>query len=79
MGEILKASAGMSLKRAKGIVEVLLSRYEDKLEDGYPEGYTFQQMYDVEKETVKPEFERFYKHMKDELENLGVHFKKRYA
>ncbi|MEE8322976.1 MAG: monomethylamine:corrinoid methyltransferase [Candidatus Bathyarchaeia archaeon] len=79
MGEILKASAGMSLKRAKGIVEVLLSRYEDKLEDGYPEGYTFQQMYDVEKEAVKPEFERFYKHMKDELENLGVHFKKRYA
>jgi hypothetical protein len=79
MGEILKASAGMSLERAKGIVEALLSRYEDKLEEGYPEGYTFQQMYDVEKEKAKPEFKRFYTHMKEELEDLGVRFKERYA
>jgi hypothetical protein len=79
MGEVLKASAGVSLTRARGMVEALLARYEDRLEAGYPEGYTFQQMYDVETGKAKPEFERFYAQRKEELEDLGLQFKERYA
>ena len=79
IGEVMKASAGISLGKARGIVEALLQRYEDKLEEAFPGGYTFQQMYDVEKEKVKPEFQRFYTRMKEELEDLGVKFKERYA
>jgi hypothetical protein len=79
MGEVLKASAGMGLETAKEIVAALLSRYEDKLEAGYPEGYPVQQIYDLEAETVKPAFQKFYLRMKADLEDLGVKFKERYA
>lgn len=79
MGEVLKASGGVSLARARGMVEALLARYEDRLEARYPEGYTFQQMYDVGTGKAKPEFEVFYAQRKEELEDLGLRFKERYA
>ena len=79
MGEVLKSSAGMNLDRAKGIVEALLKRYEDKLEAGYPEGYQFHQIYDLQSETVRPRFATFYVRMKEELEELGLRFDNKYA
>lgn len=79
MGEIIKASAGISLQNAKEIVDYLLPKYEETLETGYPSGYTFQQMYDLETEVVKPRFQTFYERMKMMFEDLGLHFDERYA
>jgi hypothetical protein len=60
-------------------VDYLLTKYEDKLEIGYPSGYTFQQMYDLDTEVVKPRFQTFYERMKAKFEDLGLHFDERYA
>jgi methylamine--corrinoid protein Co-methyltransferase len=78
MGEILKSSAGMSLDKAKEMVEALLQKYENRLEEGYPRGFMFQQMYDM-KDQVNPKFQCLYTNVKEELENLGMRFKDRYA
>ncbi len=79
MGEVLKASPRLSLQNAQEIVTALLGRYEHTLEQGYPEGYSFQQIYDVERERVNPAFQSFYQKMKEELEALGLIFTSQYT
>lgn len=75
MGEVIKSSAGLNLRQASDIIEEIFPKYKDKLEKGYPHGFTFEQLYDVEKETPKPEYERLYEHVKEEFEDLGLKFK----
>ena len=79
MGEVLKASSRINLQNAQEIVKSLLERYEKTLEQGYPKGYSFHQIYDVERERVNPAFQRFYQQMKEELEGLGLTFASKYA
>jgi methylamine--corrinoid protein Co-methyltransferase len=79
MGEVLKASPRLSLQNAQDIVTALLGRYEHTLEQGNPEGYSFQQIYDVERERVNPAFQSFYQKMKEELEALGLTFTSQYT
>jgi methylamine--corrinoid protein Co-methyltransferase len=79
MGEVLKSSSRLNLQNAQEIVNMLLKRYENTLEQGYPEGYRFQQIYDLERERVKPAFQSFYQHMKKELEALGLTFAPQYV
>jgi hypothetical protein len=79
MGEVLKASPRVSLQNAQEIVQSLLGRYEKTLEQGYPKGYSFHQIYDVKQERVNPPFQKFYQQMKEELEALGLTFTSKYA
>jgi hypothetical protein len=79
MGEVLKASSRINLQNAQEIVKSLLGRYEKTLEQGYPKGYSFHQIYDVERERVNPAFQSFYHQMKEELEGLGLTFVSKYA
>ena len=79
MGEVLKASPRLSLQNAQDIVQSLLERYEKTLEQGYPKGYSFHQIYDVKRERVNPSFQNFYQQMKGELEALGLTFASKYG
>lgn len=75
MGEVCKASAGLRPEKANEIVKALLPRYEDKLEKNAPFGFTFNQLYNVEKETPKLEYLRMYERVKDELREFGLSFR----
>jgi len=79
MGEVVKSSAGLNRKKASEIVEALLPKYEERLKEGYPEGYTFEQLYDVDREMPKPEYKMLYERVKVELEDLGLKFKRCYC
>jgi len=75
MGEVCKASAGLMPEKANEVVKSLLPRYESRLEKDAPFGFTFGQLYDVEKETPKPEYLRMYERMKDEFREFGLRFR----
>jgi len=75
MGEVCKASAGLKPERANEIVKALLPRYEDELEKNIPYGFTFSQLYDVEKGTPKPDYMRMYERIKDEFRGFGLRFR----
>lgn len=72
-GEICKASAGIKRKLANEIVKELLSRYENRLIDA-PMGYTFEQLYDIEKEEPNREYLKMYGEVKTEFEEMGLDF-----
>lgn len=70
-GEVLHACAGMSREQANQIVKELLPKYENKLQD--PDiGVTFQECYDVETITPKPEWQAMYDHVKKEVIEMGM-------
>jgi methylamine--corrinoid protein Co-methyltransferase len=75
MGEVCKASAGVKPERANEIVKALLPKYEDRLEKGAPFGFTFGQLYDVERGDPKPEYLQMYERVKDEFRGLGLRFR----
>jgi methylamine--corrinoid protein Co-methyltransferase len=74
MGELCKASAGIKPEGANEIVKALLPRYESRLEKDTPFGFTFDQLYDVDEETPKPEYLRMYERVKDEFREFGLRF-----
>jgi methylamine---corrinoid protein Co-methyltransferase len=72
-GETAKAVASLTPERANEIVLYLLSCYENSLApDKAPEGYSFHELYDAEKVTVKPEYLRIYEKVKSELTRRGL-------
>jgi methylamine--corrinoid protein Co-methyltransferase len=74
-GETAKAVTSLTLEQANEIVLFLLSRYENSLTpDKAPEGHSFQELYDIEKVTVKPEYLRIYEKVKSELAGRGLHY-----
>jgi len=75
MGEICKASVGLKPEKANEIAKALLPRYESRLEKGAPFGFTFSQLYDVEKEAPKPEYVQMYERVKDEFREFGLRFR----
>ncbi len=75
MGEVSKASAGVTLRKANEIVKAFLPRFEGTLERGVPVGYTFGQLYDVDREEPKFEYSRLYESVRREFENFGLRFR----
>jgi len=74
-GETARAVTSLALDQANEIVLYLLSRYEDLLApDKAPEGYSFHELYDVEKVTVKPEYFKLYEKVKSELAKRGLDY-----
>jgi methylamine--corrinoid protein Co-methyltransferase len=77
MGEVSKATSGVSPEKANEIVKNLLLRYETRLERDAPFGYTFQQLYDMEAEKPIPAYQEIYQRIRDELQGFGLRFGKR--
>jgi methylamine--corrinoid protein Co-methyltransferase len=75
MGEVVKSSAGLNIKQASEIVKEIYLKYKCNLEKDHPQGFVFEQLYDVEKEAPKPKYERLYKQIKEEFEDLGFKFR----
>ena len=74
-GETAKAVASLAPEQANEIVLYLLSRYEDSLTpDKAPEGHSFQELYDVEKVIVRPEYFRLYEKVKSDLARRGINY-----
>jgi hypothetical protein len=74
-GETARATTSLTLREANEIVLYLLSSYEDALApDKVPEGYSFQDLYDVEKVVVRPEYFRLYEKVKNELVIRGLNY-----
>jgi methylamine--corrinoid protein Co-methyltransferase len=74
-GEAARAGASLSRGEANELIDFILRKYEDKIIPGKaPEGYTFQDLYDYESVTVKPEYFGLYSKVKKELEDKGLKF-----
>jgi len=73
MGEICKASAGVSREQADRIVRYLLNLYENRIKDA-PAGDTFENLYDQRTLQPIPEYEAIYNEVKTELCQLGMSF-----
>jgi methylamine--corrinoid protein Co-methyltransferase len=73
LGEICKASAGIKRDHANDIIKKLLQKYENKLMNA-PEGYTFQQLYDLKRDEPREEYSRMYNEIRTEFEEMGLKF-----
>jgi methylamine---corrinoid protein Co-methyltransferase len=74
LGEVTKSAAGMTRGRANEIVLTLLSKYEDRLMNA-PEGYVFEQLYDVQAMKPSAEYRRLYDGVQEEFVRFGFPFK----
>lgn len=74
MGEVCKAAVGIDKKTADGIVQWLLSQYENKLADA-PQGETFDTLYDRKAMEPVPEYRSLYEEVKQELRDRGLPFR----
>ena len=77
-GELAYALAGVKRDHANAIAKTMLSKYEHKItkeSDGGPQGYTFDEIYDLKTLTPKPQFLQVYESVKKELEDLGINFR----
>ena len=77
MGEVCKASAGISRKQAETLVQHLLGRYEAHLKDDAPAGDVFERLYDQKTLNPMPEYQKLYDEVKTELGELGLNFNNR--
>ena len=75
MGEICKGAVGLSREQANEIVSKLLAEYEPHLESP-PLGFTYDKLFDVDKEQALPEYADLYAKTKEEFRGMGLKFKK---
>lgn len=73
MGEISKGSSGLTRQKANEIVRFLLEKYEANLENA-PEGFVFEELYDLEKLEPRSTYLDLYKEAKEEVAGKGVNF-----
>ena len=73
MGEVCKASVGLDRRQAEKIIKLLLSKYENSLQDA-PAGDLFENLYDLKTLEPVPAYTKLYNEVKTELGNLGLHF-----
>jgi len=73
MGEVSKGSAGLSREKANEIAKYLLRKYEANLENA-PEGFVFEELYDLEKTQPRASYLDLYKEVKEEMAGKGVNF-----
>jgi methylamine--corrinoid protein Co-methyltransferase len=74
MGEVSKSVPGMKRIKCNEIAQYLLAKYESRLRDA-PAGWTYEQLYDVTRETPNPEYLELYNEVKEELARLGLEFR----
>jgi len=74
MGEVSKSAAGMKRTKANEIARYLLAKYEPNLRNA-PAGGTYADLYDLDKDEPKPEYQRLYNEVKEELVGLGLEFR----
>ncbi|MGI6285059.1 monomethylamine:corrinoid methyltransferase [Neomoorella humiferrea] len=74
MGEVCKAAVGLTRSQANEIANKLLAEYENHFEDA-PFGYTYEQLFDVDKEEPLPGYLSLYEQIKEEFKALGLRFK----
>ncbi len=67
------AVQGMTRKEANEIVNKLLAKYEDKV-DNPPLGKTYQEMYDINRAEPHVEYMDQFKRIKEELSGMGIKF-----
>jgi methylamine--corrinoid protein Co-methyltransferase len=71
--EVAHAAAGMTRAQASPIVAQLYEKYKDKISlDVAPKGLPFEELYDLDTLTPKPEHQAVYDEVKAELLRLGV-------
>ena len=73
-GEVLHACSGMSRKQANEIVKKILPKYEGQLREPNV-GVTYQEAYDQQTHTPKPEWQAMYDKVKSELIKMGMPLK----
>lgn len=74
-GETARAAASLSRDEANEVLNFVLSKYEDSLRpEKAPQGYSFEELYDVETVRVKPEYFELYWKVRRELEEKGLKF-----
>jgi hypothetical protein len=74
-GEVARACASLTRDEANELVNSILTKYEDTITPAKaPPGYSFNELYDFESVTVKPEYFGLYSKVKRELEGRGLNF-----
>jgi hypothetical protein len=71
--EVAHAAARLTRAQAAPIVEALYAKYKDNIAlEKAPQGQPFEELYDLETLTPKPEHQAVYDRVKEELIRLGV-------
>jgi methylamine--corrinoid protein Co-methyltransferase len=70
MGQVCKSAAGLTRATANEICKYLLAKYEDNLKTP-PAGWTYHELWDVDKGRPRPEYERLYREVLEEFAGLG--------
>ncbi|HCX03185.1 MAG TPA: hypothetical protein DHM42_01765 [Clostridiales bacterium] len=73
MAEVSRAAVKLDLDQSNKIVNKLFEKYEDKIGKG-PEGYSFDELYDVEMVKPKDSYVKIYNEVKEELTKMGLEF-----
>ena len=74
-GEAARASAGLSRSDVNELIDFILRKYENNVALGQaPDGFSFEELYDVEEVRVKPQYLDLYGKVKHELEQKGLKF-----
>jgi methylamine--corrinoid protein Co-methyltransferase len=69
--EVAHAAVGLSRQEASGIINQLLSKYEDQIPTA-PLGKKYQECFNVDSSTPSEEYLALYHEVKDEMESLGL-------
>ncbi len=72
--EFTKAVTGLRTHQASELVNKLLERYENNIQRA-PEGKKYQECYDLKARKPLEEYVRLYEEVKEELAEMGIHFK----
>ena len=74
-GETARAAAGLSRTDVNELINFILSKYENNIAPGLaPDGFSFEELYDVEEVRVKPHYFDLYAKTKHELAQKGLKF-----
>ncbi len=73
MAEVSRATVKLNIDQANEIVNKLFDKYKDKIGKG-PEGYSFEELYDINKVIPKDFYINIYNEAKKELEEMGLEF-----
>ena len=72
--EMAYAATGMKAEQANTLVNRLLERYEERIEEA-PRGKRYQECYDLETGKPSEEYTRLHDEVKEELTQMGVAFR----
>lgn len=74
--ELGYSATGLKREDANELVKQLVHGYRESVtKDGGPIGYTFDEIYDLNTLTPRPQFLEVYEKVKREVEDLGINFR----